>query len=364
MDRVRLAVIGVGHLGKEHARILAGQPGVELVGVADARAEQAEAVARRCRTRPFTDHLALLDHGPVDGAVVAVPTVHHRDVARDCLQRGVSLLVEKPLAATLEEADELVDLARRHGVLLQVGHVERFNPVFEELSRRPVRPKFITAQRLSPFSGRSLDIGVVLDLMIHDIDMLLALVRAPVREVSALGLSLLGGHEDLARATLTFADGCVAHLSASRVNTGPVRQMELWAPEGLARADFHRRRLELVQPSERLRHAQALRRPPGEADLVLLRTELFGRYLQKCEIDCNREGPDQLTREIQEFVGALRTGSPVRVPGEQGRDALAVACRVLDGLRAHAWDGCHAGPSSLPPPLGPLFGTPEPGAAA
>ncbi|MBI1918194.1 MAG: Gfo/Idh/MocA family oxidoreductase [Planctomycetes bacterium] len=231
MERLRLAVIGVGHLGKEHARILAGFPDVELAGVADTRTEQAEAVARRCSTRPFTDHRRLLDEHP-NAAVVAVPTVHHHAVAVDCLRAGVSLLVEKPLAASLEEADELVALAQRARVVLQVGHIERFNPAFEELARRPLQPKLVHCQRFSPFSGRSLDIGVVLDLMIHDLDLLLALVRAPVRDVSAVGLSLLGGHEDLAQARIIFENGCVAHLSASRVHTGPVRRMEVWAPGG------------------------------------------------------------------------------------------------------------------------------------
>src|SRR5262249_53127328 len=222
MERLRLAVVGVGHLGKEHARILAGLSGVELVGVVDARAEQAEVVARRCSTRPFTDHRQLLAES-LDAAVIAVPTIHHHAVAADYLRAGVALLVEKPLASTLAQADELVDLARRVGVLLQVGHVERFNPAFEQLSRRPLQPKLVTCQRLSPFSGRSLDIGVVLDLMIHDLDLLLALVSAPVRDVSAVGLSLLSGHEDFAQAYLTFESGCVAHLSASRAHTAPVR---------------------------------------------------------------------------------------------------------------------------------------------
>ena len=355
MERLRLAVIGVGHLGKEHARILAGLPGVELVGVVDARAGQAEAVAQRCGTRAYTDHYPLLDR--VDAAVVAVPTVQHHTIAADFLARGVSLLVEKPLAANLEEADELVALARRRGVLLQVGHIERFNPAFEELLRRPLQPKLVCCRRLSPFSGRSLDIGVVLDLMIHDLDMLLALVGAPVREVSALGLSLLSGHEDMAQARLTFANGCVAHLSASRAHPAPVRQMEVWAPEGYVAADFHQRRLTLVQPAEPFRG-----RPPAQPP-----QELLGTYLEKCELDCNTSGPDQLTRELEEFVAAVRTGVLVRVTGEQGRDALAVACRVVESLRGHQWDGRAegpAGPLDLPAPLGRLFPAPGHGAAA
>src|SRR5579883_1099075 len=166
MARLRLAVIGVGHLGKEHARILAGMPDVELVGVADPNAPQAEAVALRCGTRAYADHRQLFD--AVDAAVVAAPTAHHHAVACDFLRRGVPLLIEKPLAAELDKADEMVGLARRHGTVLQVGHIERFNPAFEELCRRPLRPKYVSCERCGGFTGRSTDVGAVLDLMIHD----------------------------------------------------------------------------------------------------------------------------------------------------------------------------------------------------
>jgi predicted dehydrogenase len=366
MERLRLAVIGVGHLGKEHARILAGLPDVELIGVVDARAEQAEAIARRWATRPFTDHHRLLDERP-DAVIVAVPTTHHHAVAVDCLQAGVSLLVEKPLTASLDEADELVTLARQASVVLQVGHVERFNPSFEELARRPLQPKLVQCQRFSPFSGRSLDIGVVLDLMIHDLDLLLSLVRAPVRDVSAVGLSLLGGHEDLAQARITFENGCIAQLAASRVHTGPVRRMEVWAPEGFIAADFHRRRLSLIQPSAQLWQQRGRRQPLDAATLAVLRNDLFGHYLHEAEVDCAGDGPDQLTRELTEFVATVRSGAPLRVPGEQGRDALALACRILDSLRGHGWDGQAegpTGPANLPPPRGMLFRPHEPDVAA
>src|SRR5688500_12952694 len=162
--RLRMAVVGVGHLGKEHARILAGLPDVELVGVADANAAQAQAVAQRLGTQPFREFWPLLDL--VDAACIVTPTALHAEIASEFLRRAIPLLVEKPLAATLTEAEVLVHLAERHGALLQVGHIERFNPAFEELQRRPLQPKWIRAQRLGPFSGRSTDIGVVLDLMI------------------------------------------------------------------------------------------------------------------------------------------------------------------------------------------------------
>lgn len=349
MARPRLAVIGVGHLGKEHARILAGLPEVELVGVADVNIEQAEAVARRHDTRAFADHGLLMQ--AVDAAVIVVPTAYHHAVAGEFLRRGIHLLVEKPLAANLEQAEELTELANRHGALLQVGHIERFNPAFEDLQRRPLQPKFVTCERVGPFSGRSTDVGVVLDLMIHDLDLLLTLVQSPVCAVEAIGVSVLGGHEDMASARLTFANGCVANVSASRVNPTPLRQMHVWAPEGYAGLDFARRRLTLMQPSEQLRQ-----RKLSPALAATLKEDLFGRHVQILDLD--RNAGDQLTRELQHFIHCVRTGTRPRVSGEDGRDAIALATRVLDSLRSHRWDGRAdgpTGPSHLPLPLGKLF---------
>jgi predicted dehydrogenase len=363
MARLRMAVIGVGHLGKEHARILAELPDVELVGVADVNAEQAQAVARRCGTRAYTTYWPLLNL--VDAATIVVPTTHHFAIAGEFLRRGIPLLVEKPLTTTLEQADALVDLANQQGVLLQVGHIERFNPAFEALQARPLQPKFVECERLGPFSGRSTDIGVVLDLMIHDLDLLLTLVGAPVCAVEGIGVSLFGEHEDVANARLTFANGCVANVSASRASPAPVRRLRLWAPEGYARLDFARRRLTLVQLSEEVRRHGLGPLPRDPAALALLKEHLFGRHLQVFDLDC-RSG-DQLTHELQHFVSCVQTGAPPRVSGADGRAAIALATRVLDSIRAHRWDGQAdgpAGPCQLPAPLGSLFHPAEGEAAA
>jgi predicted dehydrogenase len=363
MPRLRLAVIGVGHLGKEHARILAGMSDVELAGVADVNATQAEAVALRCGTRAFSDYRALLPLA--DAAVVVVPTVHHHAVAGDFLRRGIPVLVEKPLAAEPAQAAQLVDLAACNSVVLQVGHIERFNPAFEQLRHRPLRPKFVTAERLGSFTGRSTDIGAVLDLMIHDLDLLLALVQSPARQVEALGLSLLGGHEDVAHARLVFENGCVANLSASRVSAAPVRRMQVWAAEGFACVDFAKKHLTLVQPSGELRGGQFDPRRLDAAGLALLKAELHGRHLEALELNC--QSGDQLTAELQDFLHCVRTGARPRVSGEDGRDAVALAWRVLESLHSHAWEGRADGPTGpkhLPPPAGPLFQATPDGAAA
>jgi predicted dehydrogenase len=354
MTRLRLGVVGVGHLGKEHARILAGLPGVDLAGVADVNREQAEMVAQRHGTRAYGDFRPLLPQ--IDAAVIVVPTTYHHAVASAFLSRGIPVLVEKPLALNLEQATELEEAARQRGTILQVGHIERYNPALEELLRRPLQAKFVSCERQGPFSGRSADIGVVLDLMIHDLDVLLTLIQAPVRSVQAVGVSVLGGHEDVAHAHLVFENGCVANVTASRVSPVPVRRMHVWAPEGFAGVDFAHRHLRLMQPSESFRRGRCDPRQLDPTALGSLKADLFLRHLETLDLDCNQG--DQLTRELQDFVHCVRTGSRPRVTGEDGRQAIALATQILDSLREHAWDGQADGPRGplqLPVPRGPLF---------
>jgi predicted dehydrogenase len=329
--RLRMAVIGVGHLGKEHARILAGLPDVELVGVADTNFAQAQTVAGRLGTQAFADYWPLLNL--VDAATIVVPTTQHAAVAGEFLKRGIPLLVEKPLALNLREADHLVQLAEETRALLQVGHIERFNPAFKEVQRRSFQPKFIQAQRLGPYTGRSCDVGVVMDLMIHDLDLLLTLVQSPVETIEALGISLFSQHEDVANARLHFANGCVAELTASRASPAPSRHMHLWAPEGQAVLEFAQRKVTLIQPCN--------------------------QNVQTVCIEAQTQ--DQLTAELKHFVECVRTNTQPLVGGREGREAIALAERIQASLRQHRWTGSASdfvGPGRLPPALGPLF-TPE-----
>ncbi len=354
MKRIRAAVIGVGHLGKEHARILEGLADVELVGVADVNLDQAQAVARRHHTNAFADYWPLLNL--VDVATIVVPTLYHLDVARDFLKRGISVLVEKPLALNAAQAQELVGLADQHGAVLQVGHIERFNPAYEELCSRPLKPKLIRAQRMGPFTGRSTDIGVVLDLMIHDLDLVLGLVRSSVRSVEAVGMSCYGGHEDLASARIQFNNGCVAELTASRASPTAARQMQLWGAEGYAEVDFAARKLTLVQPSEQVRRQGLDPARLDAASRARIREELFTRHLEMLTIDGKAQ--DQLTCELQDFIACVQSGKTPRVSGKDGLAALQVADQILGALREHSWDGSLAGPKGpvqLPPPAGLLF---------
>jgi predicted dehydrogenase len=355
MTRLRMAVIGVGHLGQHHARILAGMPDVELVGVVDSNPEQARAIAAKLNTTAFEHFSPLISK--VDAVSVVTPTIYHHAVASEFLRAGVPALVEKPICRTVAEADELIALATKANVPLQVGHIERFNPAFEELVKRPIRPKFIEAERHGPFTGRSVDIGAVLDLMIHDLDLLLSLVGSRVRSVSAVGAAIFGGHEDMVNARLEFENGCVAHVTASRITRHPKRRLRIWAPEGYAGIDFFTRKLTLVQMGEEVRQHGVQVDHLDTAAKARLKDEIFGRYLQVLNLDGDRKG-DMLTAELKHFVECVRTGQRPRVSGEDGRDALELAERVLTALRNHQWEGTPQGPlgpGGMPHPAGYLF---------
>jgi predicted dehydrogenase len=355
MNRIRMAVVGVGHLGKEHARILSHFPDVELVGVADVNYSQAQAVAERCRTQAFDTHEDLLDIA--DAVSIAAPTLFHHGIARAFLERGVPVLIEKPITTTLAQADELVEIAAAGGVPFQVGHIERFNPAFEDLAGRPLVPKLIECERHGPFTGRSTDIGVVLDLMIHDLDLILALVRSPVSEIYALGASVFGGHEDIVNARLTFENGCIATATASRISPRPKRKLRVWAPEGYAGIDFVEKRLTLVQPSDEVRRHGLTQLHLDPSRREQLRQEVFGKHMETLELDCVRES-DQLSAELRHFVQCVRTGRRPRVTGADGRDALALADRILSSVQRHPWNGSldgPLGPKAMPGPIGKLF---------
>ena len=340
MRPVRVAVIGVGHLGRIHARILAGMPGVTLSGVVDPLEDNRREIAAAHQTTAHVDHRELL--GKIDAAVIATPTRFHCQVSRDLLAAGVHLLVEKPLAATSGQATEMVELARRRGVVLQVGHVERFNPAFLAAQPHLREPKYIEAVRQSGFSFRSTDIGVVLDLMIHDLDLVLSLVQSPLRRVDALGIALFGRHEDIVNARLTFENGCVAALSASRASHSAARTLHVWSAKGLAAIDLATRTVNLVRPSNAiLRGALDVERlTPEEKDH--LKQSLLTQHLP-CE-SLAVEPSDPLTCELDDFLASVRTGRAPQVPGQAGLDTLTVAERILLQVQTHAWQGNPAGP--------------------
>jgi predicted dehydrogenase len=332
---LRMAVIGTGALGRHHARILSEMSGIELVAVADTNGQAAAETAQRCRTHATTDYRELL--GTVQAAVVAVPTAGHRRVAGDFLSAGVDVFVEKPIASSVAQTAELVELAARHRVLLQVGHVERYNPAL--VAARPflAEPRYIHAERLSPFSFRSTDIGVVHDLMIHDIDLVLDLVGAPVADVQAFGTGILGQLEDCAQARLIFSNGSIADLAANRVNPVASRRMQVWGTEGCVHLDFASREVVRYSPGPALRFGTGPieRARQKGADIEKLKAEVFGTYIEVHKP--NVATRDQLTEELVSFAECIRTRKAPLVGGEAALQAMLVAGRILDRIAAPPW---------------------------
>jgi predicted dehydrogenase len=334
MSRLRIGVIGVGALGRHHARILSALETVELVAVAEPHAGRGQEIAQKHNTRWVADYRELL--GVVDAVSIVVPTTAHRDVATEFLQRGIPVLVEKPLASTVEEATALVDLAARNRTILQVGHVERFNPAWQAACTGLGEPRYLRAERLSPFTFRSTDIGVVLDLMIHDLDLALSLVDSEVASVEAFGIGVMGTHEDAVQARLHFANGCVADLAASRIHPTAGRSVHIWSSTGCTSVDLHQRTVGRWTRSPSLMYGTPpvdLARQPG-ADIESLKSRVFGELLQTTPIDV--PAGDALTAELQAFVDCVVHRRRPLVDGEQALRAMAVADRVLEDLRRHA----------------------------
>lgn len=298
MKKIRVAVVGVGYMGKFHAEKLAASPNAELVAVADADGARATEIAAALGCARETDYRALLSK--VDAVCVAAPTRHHHAVVRTCLEAGVHVLVEKPLARTLAEADELLEIARAKGLVLQVGHLQRFNPAFQALVADGVLPLFIDIERLAPFTVRGTDVDVILDLMIHDLDLVLALARAPVEQVSASGFRVLTDAIDIANARIEFTDGSIASVSASRVSQAPVRKLRVFRHDGYVSADLK---------------GQMLRYARRGADGV----EVSER---------NFERTDELRAQAEDFLRAVRERAAPLVSGEHGRRVLALALQV------------------------------------
>lgn len=306
-ERVRAAVVGVGALGRHHARILASTDGIDFVGVADTDEPRARDVAGTYSVESFSDPRALI--GRVDAVCVAAPTVVHHELARTFIDAGVHVLVEKPMTTTLEEADDLIARAAERHVVLAVGHTERFNPAIDVALPFLTRPRFIEVHRLGTFPDRSLDIDVVFDLMIHDLDILLSTLRQPVVSIEAVGVPVLTDRVDIANARLKFEDGCVANLTASRISRDRVRKIRFIEPAAYVSVDYAARDVEVWRL-----HRQEGARPA----------------IQGGPVDVPDAEP--LRRELEDFRDAIRLGRAPRVPGEDGRLALALAQRINDTM--------------------------------
>jgi predicted dehydrogenase len=307
MSSTRCAVIGVGYLGKFHAQKYAALPNAELIAVVDTNPQQAAAVAADCNCRAITDYADLL--GRVEAVSIAVPTTLHFKIAQEFLNHGTHVLLEKPITTTVSQAVELNRIAREKGVILQVGHLERFNAALMDLADRRMAPLFIESHRLAPFKPRATDVNVVLDLMIHDIDIILDMVRSPVKSLAASGAQVLSQAIDIANARIEFENGCVANVTSSRVSMKTERKMRIFQQNAYISVDFQNRGLAVHRVGER---------------------EMFPGIPEITSEESFFEESDALRSEIIAFLDAIQNGAPVIVTGEDGQRALETAIRITD----------------------------------
>lgn len=315
MSRVRVAVIGVGYYGSNHVRVYRGLPQVEFVGVVDTNPQRAAAVAAEFGIQALGS-LNELD-GRVDAVSLAIPTVDHARVGVNLLERGIDLLVEKPIASSLEEADRLIAAAERNGRVLQVGHLERFNPAVLAVRSILTTPLFFEVHRLGVFTARSLDVDVVYDLMIHDLDIILSLVGMPVKNVHAVGIPILSQKVDIANARVEFINGCVANLTASRVSTEKVRKLRFFQPKEYVSIDYTRRDALVCDVAD----------PAGAASGAV--PPIRFHKLETSAVE-------PLEAELSAFIQAVEARGKPAVSGAEGRRALELAQRVTTSIEEHA----------------------------
>ncbi len=308
-QKLRLGVVGVGYLGRFHARIYNDMPGVELVGVVDIDRSTVQSVASQLGCAAYTDHADLLDK--VEAVSIVVPTALHLQVARPFLERGIHMLMEKPIAPSYEESLELVKLAEHDGVILQIGHLERFNAGVMALGERVRNPRFIEVHRLGTFVDRATDVDVVTDLMIHDIDIALSLVKANIKEIAAVGIPVLTNHVDIANARLEFENGAVANVTASRVSNKKLRRIRVFGQNNYYGLNYIDQQLEIV-------HAKPATTDDERAEIVAEQLDIESR--------------PPLDAELEDFVRSVREGRPPLVDGRVGLEAVRVAELVKESI--------------------------------
>ena len=310
MSKLKTAVIGVGYLGKFHAEKYATLEQSDLIAVVDADAGTAQEIADKFGCQALTDYHELL--GKVDAVSIAAPTTMHHQIARDFLENDTHVLIEKPITVTVDQADDLIELAITNDLMIQVGHLERFNAALMDLSGVLRKPTFIESHRLAPFNPRATDVNVVLDLMIHDIDIILDIVKSDIREIRASGTPVLTNSTDIANVRLEFENGCVANVTASRVSAKTERKMRIFQDDAYIAVDFHNRTLDIYRKGKKEMH-------PGIPEIVSEKSTY--------------ENSDALKLEVIAFLDSINHGTPILVSGEDGRRALDAAIRISAMLK-------------------------------
>jgi len=311
MKRLRAAVIGVGYLGKFHAQKYAMLDDVELVGVVDVSSAAAQDTARSVGCKAYTDYKELF--GKIDIASIVVPTPYHFEIGKECLCNDIDIILEKPMTATLEEADKLIKIANEKGRYIQVGHLERYNPAVVALKGIVKTPMFVESHRLGFYKERGTDVSVVLDLMIHDIDIILNFVKSDVKTVHAAGTPIVSDHVDIANVRLEFENGCIANITASRVSSKIQRKIRLFQKDAYASVDFANKSIEVIQKDSERTNSDSL---------------IPGLTISQIPI----EESDALEDEIRAFTESVKTRTPPKVSGQVGREALKVAFNVMEQI--------------------------------
>ena len=329
MEKVKTGVIGVGHLGRHHARVYSQVPEAQLVGVHDTDPEKGQKVAEEFDTKYFENLSDLLER--IDAVSLVVPTTFHYALAIDILDRGKNLLIEKPITETVKQAEEVLSLAKAKNLILQVGHIERFNPAFKMIEDLALEPKFIESHRLAQFDPRGTEVAVILDLMIHDLDLILTLDKSEVKSIEAAGVSVISDSEDIANARLTFQSGCVANITSSRISARPLRKMRLFQKNSYISLDFLQRSVEIyklmdvgsIPKEEKDKKTLVGNIPTGEVGKTIV--------YEKPEI----KSEDMLTSEIKSFLDAVKNRTHPKVSGEDGKRALKLALEIVNKAKEH-----------------------------
>lgn len=312
MEKIKIGVVGVGYFGQFHAEKYAKIEETELVGVVDADASRAKEVAKRYRAQPFEHHTDLFNK--VQAVSIAAPTPYHYPIAKDFFLHGIDVLLEKPISKTSEEADELIGLADSKGLIFQIGHLERFNGALSDIEGRVHHPRFIESHRLGPFSGRGAEVDVGLDLMIHDLDIMLTLVKSRVKSLQAAGIPILTRYPDIANARIEFENGCIVSLTASRVSKEKVRKTRIFQPEGILSIDYLFQKLFLSK-----------KKGLPEA----------GKFPEMMTEEIPVQKVDLLEAEIRSFLQSVRSRKPARVSGFDGKRALELALQIIQKIDEH-----------------------------
>ena len=332
----KVAVVGTGRMGKLHARVLSEMEDTELVCVVDTNSAAANAVARQRGCESLADVAEAVDK--VDAAIIAVPTITHAEAAAPFLAAGKAVLIEKPISADIATGKKLISLAKKNNAIVQVGHTERFNPAVLAIQKYDIKPKFIEAHRISPFTFRSADVGVVLDMMIHDIDLVLMLARGSVKSVHAVGVNVIGAPEDICNARLIFDNGCVANITASRLAIKTERKMRIFSEEAYLSVDYGRKIGIVIQKSQNLDLIQMAREADAE-DLAQLAESIDFKSVVKSEQLVVDDSIEPLRMQAETFRDSVVEGVPTVVSAEDGLAAVQVANDIVSSVKSFRWDG-------------------------